>query len=106
MTPQERDVITGIFERLKQAGDAPRDAEAERFIADLVARQPYAPYVMAQSVYVQEQAVANLHAQVEQLRAELRDAQAQLQRAEHNPPPQSGGFHRRGGRLRLWLILR
>jgi hypothetical protein len=89
MTPQERDVITGIFERLKQAGDAPRDAEAERFIADLVARQPYAPYVMAQSVYVQEQAVANLHAQVEQLQAQLRDAEAEIAR---NVPQQSGGF--------------
>jgi len=87
MTPQERDVITGIFERLKQAGDAPRDPEAERFIADKVASQPHAPYVMAQSLYVHEQAVANLQAQVEQLQARLHEAQA-----EQNRPQQSGGF--------------
>ena len=87
MTPQERDVITGIFDRLKQAGDAPRDPEAERLIADLIARQPYAPYVLAQSVYVQEQAVANLHRQVEQLQAEVQDLRARAER-----PQPTGGF--------------
>ena len=34
MNSEERDVISGIFQRLEQAQSQPRDAEAERFIAD------------------------------------------------------------------------
>ena len=61
MTPQERDVIAGIFDRLKQAANQPRDPEAERYIAERLREQPYAPYAMAQSVYVQEQALTLRH---------------------------------------------
>lgn len=88
MTPQERDVIAGIFDRLKQAADQPRDPEAEAYIAGRLREQPYAPYVMAQAVYVQEQALANLQSQVEELQGQLRDAQAR----EPDAQPQSGGF--------------
>ena len=42
MTPQERDVIAGIFDRLKQAANQPRDPEAENFIAERLRAQPYA----------------------------------------------------------------
>ncbi|MFN3671827.1 MAG: DUF2076 domain-containing protein, partial [Bosea sp. (in: a-proteobacteria)] len=52
MTPQERDVIAGIFDRLRQAADQPRDPEAENYIAQRLREQPYAPYAMAQAVYV------------------------------------------------------
>jgi len=64
MTPEERQVITGIFERLQAAEGHPRDPEAEKLIADLVAKQPYAPYAMAQSVYVNEQALVGLNQRV------------------------------------------
>jgi len=87
MTPEERQVITAIFERLRAAENQPRDPEAERLIADLIARQPYAPYVMAQSIYVGEQALANLNRRLEELTHELEEAKAQAQAR-----PQSGGF--------------
>jgi hypothetical protein len=87
MSPEERQVITAIFERLKAAENLPRDPEAERLIADLVARQPYAPYAMAQAIYVNEQALANFGRRVEQLEHELADARSQAQAR-----PQSGGF--------------
>jgi hypothetical protein len=82
MNEQERQVISDIFRRLEQVAHQPRDPETERFIADKVRQQPYAPYALAQAVYVQEQALANLNAEVEQLRAEV----DQLRRA-----PQGGG---------------
>ena len=88
MNPQEREIISGIFDRLKPAAGQPRDAEAEQLIADLIRQQPYAPYVLAQSVYVQEQALGNLNQQVEQLQAQVRQLQQQAQQA----PQQSGGF--------------
>ena len=83
MNEQERQVIDDIFRRLEQVANQPRDPEAERYIADKLRRQPYAPYALAQSVFVQEQAVANLGAELEQLRAEQQEQPRQ---------PQGGGF--------------
>jgi hypothetical protein len=76
MDSQERQVIDGIFDRLKNVENQPRDAEAERYIADLVQRQPYAPYALAQSVYVQEQALLNQQREIEALRAQVQDMQS------------------------------
>ncbi len=68
MNSEERDVISGIFQRLEQAQSQPRDADAERFIADRLRAQPYAPYAMAQLIYVQEEAIKSLNQQLEQAR--------------------------------------
>jgi uncharacterized protein len=83
MNDQERQVINDIFRRLEQVADQPRDPEAERFIAEKLRQQPYAPYALAQAVFVQEQALANLQAENEHLRAELDRASRQ---------PQAGGL--------------
>jgi uncharacterized protein len=83
MNDQEREVITDIFRRLEQVANQPRDPEAERFIAEKLRQQPYAPYAMAQAIFVQEQALARLQEENEQLRAELDHASRQ---------PQQGGF--------------
>ncbi|SCZ04245.1 DUF2076 domain-containing protein [Microvirga guangxiensis] len=84
MNDQEREVIADIFRRLEQVANQPRDPEAERFIAEKLRQQPYAPYAMAQTVFVQEQALARLQQENDQLRAELDHASRQ--------PQQSGGF--------------
>ncbi|GEO16809.1 DUF2076 domain-containing protein [Microvirga aerophila] len=84
MNDQERQVISDIFRRLEQVANQPRDPEAERLIADKLRQQPYAPYAMAQTIFIQEQALGNLQAENEQLRAELEQAQRQ--------PQQGGGF--------------
>lgn len=70
MNEQERQIISDIFTRLESTAGQARDAEAERFIADKVRAQPYAPYAMAQSLYVQEEAMKSLNQQLEQLKAE------------------------------------
>ncbi|MFE1600134.1 DUF2076 domain-containing protein [Methylobacterium sp. ID0610] len=75
MNSEERDVINGIFQRLEQAAQQPRDADAERFIADKIRAQPYAPYAMAQLIYVQEEAIKSLNQQLEQARAEMQRGQ-------------------------------
>jgi uncharacterized protein len=87
MNPQERAVIDGIFERLRSVANQPRDAEVERYIADLVRQQPYAPYAMAQSIYVQEQALLNQQQEIEQLKADVEQL-----RQQPPAPQQSGGF--------------
>ena len=49
----------------------PRDAQAEAHIADLIRRQPAAPYFLAQAVIVQEHALIALDQKVRELEAEL-----------------------------------
>src|SRR3982751_6564426 len=80
---QEREIISEIFKRLEQAANQPRDPETGRFIADKIRSQPYAPYAMAQLIYVQEEAIKSLNQQLEGLCAEVERARSQ---------PQSGGF--------------
>lgn len=70
MNDQEKQIIADIFKRLEQTASQARDPDAERFIADKVRAQPYAPYAMAQALYVQEEALKSLNGQMEQLRAE------------------------------------
>jgi hypothetical protein len=41
---QERQIISDIFKRLESTAGQARDADAERFIAERVRAQPYAPY--------------------------------------------------------------
>jgi hypothetical protein len=57
MSPEERRLITGLFDRIRSAANAPRDPEAEALIADAVKSMPYAPYFLAPAVLVQDQAL-------------------------------------------------
>lgn len=77
MTPDERQLLSGLFDRMTGASNQPRDREAEAFIADRVRSQPYAPYLLAQTVIVQEQALRAAADKLQQL-----EAQAQQQPAE------------------------
>jgi hypothetical protein len=76
---QEREVIADIFRRLEQVANEPRDAEAERFIAEKLRQQPYASYAMAQTIFIQERALANLQAEVESLRVEVEESRREPQ---------------------------
>ncbi len=71
MNQDERRIIDELFGKLAAVErDGPvRDAEAERYIAERVARQPAAPYYLAQTVLVQEQALEAAQARIEELEA-------------------------------------
>ncbi|MFG1478365.1 DUF2076 domain-containing protein [Xanthobacter sp. V4C-4] len=93
MTPEERALIDGLFDRMREFGNAPRDADAEALIARRVAQAPYAPYALAQSVLVQEHALQQAYARVQELEAQLQDAEARVQEASQRAAqPSSGGF--------------
>lgn len=89
MNSEEQSLIDGLFSRLKQAeaDGSPRDVQAEQRIREHVARQPAAPYYMAQAILVQEAAVKRLDQLNQQLKAELEQA-----RAASKAPAHSGGF--------------
>ncbi len=82
MSPEERQLIAGLFERTKSAASTPRDQEAEAFINEQVKAQPAAPYLLAQTVIVQEQALQGANARIEEL-------DARVQELESKP---AGGF--------------
>ncbi len=69
MQSQERDLIAGLFGRLQSFENQPRDAEADALIRDLVQRQPGAPYLLTQTVLVQEQALKAAQERIAELEA-------------------------------------
>lgn len=77
MTPQERQLVSDLFDRLAKLESTPRDADAERTIADGLQRAPNAIYPLVQTVLLQDEA--------------LRRADARLRELE-GEPEQGGGF--------------
>lgn len=76
MSPEERQLLAGLFDRIKSNSAAPRDAEAEAFIADQVKALPAAPYLLAQTVIVQDFALQQANQKLEELEARLRESQS------------------------------
>jgi hypothetical protein len=67
MTPQERQHVAELFDRLQSLEAAPRDAEAERAIAEGLARAPHALYPLVQTVLVQDEALKRADARIREL---------------------------------------
>lgn len=83
MTPQERQLIEQLFDRLAQLEREPRDAEAERAIRDGLTRAPNAVYALVQTALVQDEALRRASDRIEELQAELEGDQR---------PAEGGGF--------------
>ncbi|WP_395675245.1 DUF2076 domain-containing protein [Inquilinus sp.] len=76
MTPQERELLTNLVARLKQAPPAEQDQEAVAMVRDLVRDLPDAPYLLAQTVLIQDYALHQAQSRIAEL-----ERQAQPQRA-------------------------
>ena len=87
MTPEDRQLISGLFDRMRAFGSVEKDGEAEALIRQSVQQNPDAAYMLVQSVLVQEHALQQADARIRDLEQQLQDAQTQ-QRA----PAASGGF--------------
>lgn len=72
MDQNDRRAIEDLFGMLGQAAQAQphRDPEAEALIGELIARNPGAAYYLAQTVIVQEQALAAAEGRMQQLEAQ------------------------------------
>ena len=70
MTPQERQLVDDLFDRLARLETAPRDAEAERAIAAGFTRAPHAIYPLVQAVLVQDEALKRADARIRELTGE------------------------------------
>jgi uncharacterized protein len=79
MTPEERQMLGGLFQRVNSAAATQRDPEAESFITDAVRAAPHAPYVLAQTVLVQQQALEAAANRISQLEAAAQQGGEQSQ---------------------------
>ena len=75
MQQQERELIAGLFDRLRPSESQARDPEAEALIKEQVARQPSSPYLLVQAVLVQEQALKAAQERIAELEAKAGSAQ-------------------------------
>jgi hypothetical protein len=81
MTPQERQMIDDLFDRLAQLESAPRDPDAAGAIAQDLRRAPNAVYALVQTVLVQDEALKRANSRIQELEA-----------AGAGEPQASGGF--------------
>jgi hypothetical protein len=71
MTPQERKLVSDLFDRLEKLEDAPRDDAAVDVINQGLDRAPNALYPLVQTVLVQDEALKRADARIRELESEL-----------------------------------
>lgn len=81
MTPQERQLVDDLFDRLSKLESAPRDPDAAAAIAQGQRRAPNAVYALVQTVLLQDEALKRANARIQQLEGSAAE-----------PAPQPGGF--------------
>ena len=69
MDHQDRDLILGLANRLRQAPAVPQDPQAAELIAQQIASQPNALYLLVQAVLVQEDALRQAQERIATLSA-------------------------------------
>lgn len=86
MDYNDKQAIEGLFGKLAQVErqSGHRDSEAEQFISGQIARQPGAPYFMAQTIVVQEHALNSAQSRIKELEYQLQSARQSA--------AQGGGF--------------
>jgi hypothetical protein len=74
MNREDQKAIDDLFVKLDnvEATAGPRDRDAEAYIAERIVAQPSAPYYMAQTIVVQEQALIAAEARLADLEAQAR----------------------------------
>lgn len=90
MSPEERQLLTALFDRVRTASATPRDRDAEALIDQSTREQPYATYYLAQAVIVQEKGLEAAANHIKQLEERIRQLEAG--EGEHRQAEQGGGF--------------
>lgn len=81
MTPQERQLVDDLFDRLARVESAPRDPDAIAAMQDGLRKAPNAIYTLVQTVLVQDEALKRANARIQE-----------LEQAHAPEQAQSGGF--------------
>jgi uncharacterized protein len=75
MTPEERQLINGLFDRMRSFGTPEKDRDAEALINQAVRATPDAAYMLVQSVLVQENALQEAGSRIQDLEEQVRELQ-------------------------------
>jgi hypothetical protein len=75
MTPQERQLVDDLFDRLSKMESAPRDPDAAAAIAQGLRVAPNAVYALVQTVLVQDEALRRANVRIQELEAASTPAQ-------------------------------
>jgi uncharacterized protein len=67
MTPEERQLVDDLFDRLAKLETNPRDPDAEHAIAEGLKRAPNAVYALVQTALVQDEALKRADARIREL---------------------------------------
>jgi hypothetical protein len=67
MTPQERQLVDDLFDRLSRLETAPRDPDAGTAISQGLRRAPNAVYALVQTTLLQDEALKRAHARIQEL---------------------------------------
>jgi hypothetical protein len=81
MTPQERQLVDDLFDRLAKVESAPRDPDAIAAMQEGLRKAPNAIYALVQTVLVQDEALKRANARIQE-----------LEQAHTGEQQQSGGF--------------
>jgi hypothetical protein len=81
MTPQERQLVDDLFDRLANVESAPRDPDAIAAMQEGLRKAPNAIYALVQTVLVQDEALKRANARIQE-----------LEQAHTPEQQQSGGF--------------
>jgi len=84
MTPQEQKLVEELLGRLKQAPAQLKDPDADRLIRRGVAETPDAPYLLVQTVLIQDMALSEAQRRVDELEKHL--AESEAARAQSSRP--------------------
>jgi uncharacterized protein len=77
MTPQERQMIDDLFDRVSRLESAPRDPDAVAAISQGLRKAPNAIYAMVQTVLLQDEALKRANSRIQELEAASAPAQSQ-----------------------------
>jgi hypothetical protein len=88
MNADERQLITGLFERMRDHGAPEKDREAETLINQQLRANPDAAYMLVQTVLVQEQTLEAANNRVLELEEQLRS----MEEGDRPRSSRSGGF--------------
>ena len=98
MTPEERNLISGLFDRMRAQGSIQKDYEAESLINQQVRQNPDAAYMMVQSVLVGEQTLNAASERIQQLESRIRDLEAAAGKSQSSGGSFLGGLFGGGSR--------
>ena len=105
MNTQERDMLNAFLTQLTQAQVGAKEPEADTLIAQALAKQPNAGYLLVQRAMQLDFVLQQSQAKVAELQAQLEGTENRISvhRMKYNESVKKYNFHRRG-KFRSWAL--